>query len=359
MKNFKSILVAAALATSSALSANVAILIDGTSIDDLDFQEYAAANYFISNYPNAEVITTANLEKLNSSDIDCLWIHVDRCGINSGWENLPDAFKSDATINAVSEYVKNGGNLLLTKHATQLISAIGRVDNAFAPGIFSSGEGGNGTDVWTINAQIGWLWSDPNAPEYDLTQFYDKRSHSIYKDIEEGMFGDFRCATFPMEGTANPDQPLWREDHNCMWDLNSYTYSVDGKNTVEKFQNENDAVVLGTWGHVIDFAVAGIVEFNPTQTFKGRIIANGFAACEWAPRSGVNAYHDNLVKLTSNCINYLTTSEKTSIENVAVDSNNADVVYYNMNGMRVDANSLIPGIYVVCKDNKSFKCVVK
>ena len=60
---------------------------------------------------------------------------------------------STDAIAALTTYYKNGGNLFLSNHATQLVVPLGRTERA--PGIFADGEGGDGADVWTINANIG------------------------------------------------------------------------------------------------------------------------------------------------------------------------------------------------------------
>ena len=62
--------------------------------------------------------------------------------------------------------------------------------------------------------------------------------------------------------------------------------------------------VLGTWNHVVDYCCAGIVDFDPTTTFAGRVLAVGLASYEWNIGS-VNEYRGQLERFTSNCIEYL------------------------------------------------------
>lgn len=354
-----------------ALSANayanerVAMMIADSNPDNLDFQEAAAYNYFKKLNANGTIIVPGETGKINAADLDCIWIHIDRCDIGKG--KLPEQFANDGVITALKQFLADGGNLLLTKQATQLITRIGRISDTFEPNIYSDGNGGLGTDVWTIQAQIGYLWSVPTAPEYDMSQYYDRRGHDIYKGFQTMDFtaGDFTFETFPMEGTANGTE-MWREDHNCMWDLNAYTYTAEGKNVVEKFQNQNNAVVLGQWGHVIDFAVAGIIEFLPQQTARateesGRIIANGLAACEWSPRQGVNAYHSNLELLTKNCLEYLSDAPiTTAVDEIGVDNNiTAPVEYFNLQGIKIDENKLTSGVYIKRQGSATAKVLVK
>lgn len=248
-----------------------------------------------------EVICPGDVARIEDvNNFDCIWIHIDRSGIERGWEHLPEAFRNDRLIAALKNYSQNGGQLLLTKQATQLIVPIGRVSDEFAPTEFNSGEGGNGTDVWQINAHLGWDYRE-SSPE----NYFDRTGYDIYRDL--AVENVFEYPTFPMEGTGNGTE-MWREDHNCMWDLNAIpSYKELGGRKLSKFQEDCNARILGTWGQVKDDAVIGIVEFRPTIQYRGRIIANGLAACEWAPRSGVNAYHHNLELLTFNCLRYLVT----------------------------------------------------
>ena len=276
---------------------------------EMERQEYAALawllnpeGYFRKLRPNVnvEVICPGDIARITDhNNFDCIWVHIDRCGLEKGWDKLPDAFKRQDFIDALKDYVKDGGQLMLTKHATQLIVPLGRVDARFAPGLFGSGDGGNGSDNWEIMAKIGW-----NNRDADPSQYYDRSGHAIYEGLSLGSRDGHDV--YPLLGT-NGNGDMWREDHNCMWDLNAYSYTADGRNTVEKFENENHAVVLGTWGQVTDYAVAGIMGFYPTIEYRGRIIANGMAAYELNPRNGGNAFTDNIDKLTFNCLRYLVT----------------------------------------------------
>jgi len=353
---------AAAAVSAAAFSASAnprfGIIIDANSVDEIDnYQEYAAAAYFVKENPDGVVITPGENSQIDARKLDCIWIHIDRLNIGPGYANLPATFNNAATIGALKKFVADGGNLLLTKHATQLLVPIGRIDNKFAPGIFGDGDGGTGSDIWTIQAHIGL-----DNMDIDPSQYYDRTSHPIYAGLEvveaHHPRANFDTETYPMEGTADGSD-MHREDHNCMWDLNAYSYSADGKNTVEKFQDENNAIVLGTWGHVKDYAVAGMVEFKPTDAVKGHIIANGFAACEWSPRVGVNAYHSNIEKLTSNSLSYLAKYPTTGVDEIGAGTDeDAAPVYYTISGVRVD-NPTVAGVYIMVKGNKATKIAVK
>lgn len=290
---------------SASQASRVAILLAENSEEALNPQERAALELFRSLYPNGLVIYPNQAkEKLSTWNVGTIWVHIDREGI--GYDNMPAAINKEV-IELLRLFYEDGGNLLLTKQATQLVHRIGRVDGKFKPTKhnFGDGAGETGTDVWTVNAQIGWALRGDG-------QCYDHRSHPIY----DGMMtsGAFACETYALLGTGDRSEMI-RENHNCLWDLNAYSYTAGGRNTVEMFQNETNSTVIGTWGHVVDHAVAGIIEFHPLAknararagfpTHTGIILANGLAAYELAPRQGANSYTANVDRLGTNSLRYL------------------------------------------------------
>ena len=256
-----------------------------------DDDEKAAAAWF-SDQDNAEFIKLDQVAELDPEEVSMLWIMVDRVGQDQGWENLPDGLADAASIEALKSYGEKGGNLYLCKMATQLTVPLNIVPANMGPTIFSSGEGGSGDDVWTINPYLGWDFQD--NPDID---FYDRTAHEIYAGL---LFDDpngYGYMSIPLEG------PGFREDHNTMWDCNLYgpgSYN----NVIKNFEVTTNSLVLATWGHVRDHCVAGIVDFNPNSE-HGRVIANGFSAYEFNQNSGANPYQDNVEKLTENILNYL------------------------------------------------------
>ncbi len=357
------------IASSATVAANprTAILIGYDSYDNIDnFQEAAAAQLFKQLNSDGTVIGSGETSKISRESFDCIWIHIDRLNVGRG--NLPEAFANEATLAALKQFVNDGGNLYLSKHATQLLTRIGRVDPKFEVNIYADGDGGKGTDVWTVNAQIGYYFvqekDSENKEHYDPEQFYDHLDHAIYAGLATN--DSFACETFGLLGTADGTE-MHREDHNCMWDFNAYQYTAEGKNTVEKFQNENNAVVLGAWGHVIDHACAGIIEFLPSVISRaegvaepGRIIANGLAAYELAPRSGVNGSKANIEKLTDNTLKYLAKNASTTgIGEVSAADTDAPREYFSLQGLRVSADALTPGIYVVRQGGKASKVIIR
>lgn len=261
-----------------------------------DDDEKAAAEWFNTTYVatgKGKIYTPSTISSLNSDEVKALWVAIDRVGLKIGYANLPSVFVNSRAIGALQTYVKNGGNLLLTTQATQLVVAVGRVSDVYAPTIFGSGEGGQNPDVWGINAQIG---CNP-----DLSEYYDHRSHPIYKDLEinSDLYTDH--VIYPLIGNG------WKEDHNCKWDFNAIAGLEDNPNKLADFENKTRSSVIGAWQHVTDYACAGVIEFLPTDEFKGTILCNGIAAYEWHQNDVTNPYQSNIEKLTNNSLEYLKT----------------------------------------------------
>ena len=264
-----------------------AMIIPCDSEADLeDDDEIAALEWFKTPYPQGALLTPDKIQNLDPDNYSVIWINIDRVGLAQGYRKLPKTISGTEPVKALKEYLALGGNLFLTKHATQMVVPTGIISSMYAPGIFGSGEGGEGSDNWAMNAVIG-------SPS--LGEVYDHRSHDIFAGL--ATIPDFGHETFALEG------PGWREDHNCCWDLNTYGFPGE-PNTVADFEKATNSIVLATWAHVVDYCVAGIVEFLPTDERPGRCLAIGLSAYEFKQNTG-NPFQSNVERLTKNCIDYL------------------------------------------------------
>ena len=279
--------------------AKVAMLLPVNDEAALDDDEAAALAWFKQTYGDKGAVLkpqdVKGMAAISRDNYSMVWIQIDRVGLEMGWNHLPADIIDADVIAKLKAFAQDGGNLLLTKHATQLISAVGRVGEDLGPRLFSAGEGGEGGDIWTTNAVIG----SNQDPKYDHT------GHAIVQGLEVLNAGDpinnYDHDSYPLEG------PGMREDHNCMWDLNAYDLpsKVPGaKNVVNAYEQLTNSTVLSTWGHVTDYCCGGIIEFN-AQDGYGKIICNGLNAYEWKQNSGTNQYQGNIEMLTKNCIDYL------------------------------------------------------
>lgn len=258
--------------------------VDAVSNDD---DMSASKAWFVKQYPYGEVLSLSESSTWNLSQFSVIWIHIDILGLAHGYQNLTtESLINDNAVSKLTAYLKDGGNLLLCNHATQLLVPFGRLaeDRGPTDNTFGSGAGAENQDVWGSNANIN--------------NMYDRNSHGIYNGLSYGDF-TYGHKIYPLEGAGI------KEDHNCMWDLNQFGYNKEEKNNILWFEEENNAVILGTWQHVVDDAVAGIIEFNPTESINGRCIAIGVAAYEWHQNDVDNTYQGNIEKMTQNAIEYL------------------------------------------------------
>lgn len=269
----------------------IAMLIGYESVAEIeDDDEKAAAEWFEANIPNGTILTPSAVLNINPNEYTALWIHIDRVGINPGWENLPTPYNDESLLEALRAYTAAGGNLLLTVHATQLTVALGVIPDNLKPGLFGNGSGTENADIWGINPIIG---------SQDTPPYSDNSGHAAFEGLD--FNSELYTHSFaPLIGAG------MKEDHNCMWDLNSYGFAVpSGSNTVAVFEEETNSKVLGTWQHVADYCCAGMVEFNPTPGANGYVIAIGVAAYEWKQNGTTNVYQKNIELLTQNSLNYL------------------------------------------------------
>lgn len=251
-----------------------------------DDDEQAAAAWFENNYVKTglgKFIPIAQMDQVNVDEVACIWIHIDRQGLTQGWQHLTGGFASVRFVDALRTYVEEGGRLFLSTHATQLIVAIGRVSDKYAPNQFASGQGGIGQDIWTINAYIG------------LT--YDHRADMLYKQMLLGKYSGYEYTSFPMlsEGL--------REDHNCIWNTSDMTFTT-GSDKVRGFEMATNCTVLGTWGQSTEFTYPGFCRFDVSGQYRAPIITMGLGCYEWNKEGG-NAFQQQIETLTRNIIEYL------------------------------------------------------
>ena len=147
-----------------------AYVLTAATPDDLPQQEQPAAKWFEENYVNKGLgvfVQASELKNVNVDEYSVMWMHIDRVGLEMGWQNLPEALINEEALAAMKAFSEQGGKFYFSKFATQLVVAMGRIDEKYAPTVFNSAPAGEGTDVWSINANIG------NGK-------YDHRTHEIF-----------------------------------------------------------------------------------------------------------------------------------------------------------------------------------
>lgn len=278
MKKFKFLFLLISLLVCSGQLAKaqtkVGIFVENTT--GLDDDEQAAYDWFIGN-DNLQgldkvVFTPDNISTLNAKDVKVLWIPINRQGDNDNVVKPSAIYKN---VEVLKKYVQDGGNLYLTNHATLLVSEIGRILADYKPNTVTYGDPVNISidDPWGVNPRFADM---------------DYRGHVLYSDFKAGS----RESNYFLNSGPS------REDHNCLWKDFNYTDFIKATNSH----------ILGKWSDNVDTKNFGVVEFMPTEEYKGTILCNGLAAYEWSCEG--NKYVDNIKRFTENSISYLATIDK-------------------------------------------------
>lgn len=283
MKKFKFLFLLISLLVCSGQLAKaqtkVGIFVEKTT--GLDDDEQAAYDWFNDEYnpgPGLEkkVFTPYNISTLSATDVKVLWIPINRQGDNIDVVK-PSAIYNYNNVETLKKYVKEGGNLYLTNHATLLVSEIGRIDVLYKPNEVAYAAAVENKDPWGVNPRFADM---------------DYRGHVLYSDFKAGSQGNLWDDNYFL----NSGSP--KEDHNCLWKDFNYTDFIKATNSH----------ILGKWSNNGDTNNFGVVEFMPTAEYKGTILCNGLAAYEWSCVG--NKYVDNIKRFTENSISYLANIDK-------------------------------------------------
>lgn len=279
MKKFKFLFLLISLLVCSGQLAKaqtkVGIFVEKTT--GLDDDEQAAYDWFNDEYNPGHglekvVFTPENINELSAPDVKVLWIPINRLGNNDNVVKPSAIYKNVETL---KKYVQDGGNLYLTNHATLLVSEIGRIPADYKPNTVTYGD--------PVNISIDAPWGvNPRFADMDY------RGHVLYSDFKAGS----RESNYFLNSGPS------REDHNCLWKDFNYTDFIKATNSH----------ILGKWSDNVDTKNFGVVEFMPTEEYKGTILCNGLAAYEWSCEG--NKYVDNIKRFTENSISYLATVDK-------------------------------------------------
>jgi hypothetical protein len=254
----------------------------------------AAANWMKDAYgANFAYLKIADLTAEKLANIKVIFWYFDKTGVSRA-DVIPAAARNETIVNTLKEWGGQGGNFLLAGFGTQYVEYLGRIPSTYTPGIYGDGGGFVNNDNWGINAGTG------------LTA--DRRSHPIYANVE---------STKVINPTTNPPAQLGhdfiplidtghKEDHNSMWDLNAIPELNGAPSKGALFEANTTSLILGTWQHVTDLCCAAVVEFLPTETYEGTIIAIGPASYEWEMNDGrINSFSSNVETITHNAIEYM------------------------------------------------------
>ena len=299
-----------ALLTVSLVNAQVAFLVPAGNTDEISMQyedvdgqeqspERRAWRWFRDNYVNpgnGQFICFNDLNNI-SSDINAIWIYVDRINFPKEGANSFDALFTAERKAQLQAYLNAGGNLFLCKQATRLEKDLvgARNGQSSEPGTgdiiepdFGNG-GYRGAETWGVDFKF-------ELPD-DLVA---RGGHAIYAEVpfKDDNYAELIWTNGGKLTDNNTGIGIGAMGMNDQWD----------KEHFHAFEARNNCQVLGGWANDACCGngchYGGVIEFFPTGSRKGTVITFGLAAYSWINNNGGNGWA-NTQRITKNALNYL------------------------------------------------------
>ena len=300
-----------ALLTVSVMNAKVAFLVPADNTDEISMQyeecengeqspERRAWRWFNDNFVtpgNGQFICFNDLSSI-PTDINAIWIYVDRVGFN---REAFDALFTAERKAQLQAYLNAGGNLFLCKQATRLEKDLvgatnGQSSEAGTGDIIEPdyNDGGyRGADTWGVS--IKFFDADGSCEGHRM---FATVPHLIDRDgyrYFELIWSDGRQIT----------------DNNCGIGFGTMGLNdVNDRDHLIAFQNRNNCKVLGGWANGTGCHYGGLIEFYPTETRKGTVITMGLAAYSWINNNAGWGFEDTQA-FTQGALEYLGTPKPT------------------------------------------------
>ncbi|WP_108424560.1 DUF4960 domain-containing protein [Flagellimonas amoyensis] len=187
-----------------------------------------------------------------------------------GSSDQPDAVLE--RLNVLSKFYVQGGKIVAGLLGTGLVEELGR-DTSGLRTIIGTGAGGSNPDSWGI----GFSGSSLSNIISNGLEFFDANLAYVI-------------------------DPGYKEDHNALWNLGSFTNAP-----YATFNSLYNAEPIAIWDHTIEAqTAAGIIVWNPFERFEGYIITIGIGGMEWSMNDDRdNPYLSNVEKIYKNSIDYL------------------------------------------------------
>lgn len=249
----------------NAPAAPLAYVLMNTNLNNLDSDDagsydpmYQSAEWFYNTYVSKATGRFVTYEDIRDhgvpASVKTLWLHIDRKFTDAS--DFTSNYAKAELYDKLAAYVKAGGNLYLSGFATYLVHSMNRYE--------------------TAPDNCGW------ASVYESNVDWHINMHCDGHMINGGA-----TKLFMAKGSNCTNR-------NCLWDE-----PKDAVNT------DTHCKVLAGWGHADGFLSAGMVEFYPKEAWKGTIIVNGLAACQWGTCNSDEIARKNLKDLTSRTLEYL------------------------------------------------------
>lgn len=291
---------------------------EAATVDGNNNEIANAYNWALDKYKEkAQYIPFTDLTAEDIETAVAMWFHLEA----PGGRELPAEATGDA-LNVIKDFYSKGGNLLLTKHATQYLVNVGRITSDWGPT-----DGGDGTDPfdnpddWGQAFEFADKFADGNADSPIFTGLtpkevsFDGFTYNAYMYIDGGSKRDnsffwfsYNIPGMKAEFDTDGDGVISEAERDTNGD-GIFENGVDDDTIFRKFfEQENNAVIRGTFEWDPVFAGAEFfttVEFNPDSNFDGKAIALGAGCYEWYQDDGrTNAWRGNIETLHSNIFEY-------------------------------------------------------
>lgn len=336
-----------------------------------DDDEIAAANWFINTYGGVFIpVSQIKNGSVDLSTFKVLWIHFDRQSDETTINNeFAVSFLDNNIKNAINNFYKAGGNLLLSIYATRYVTDLGRYNLPIE--LKGFGSGGNNGDVWYASPTWGTFNGAPEVSNKITDPIYNGLTGITNINRDNGS----SYSIIPLIGVG------WKEDHNYFWNPQP-DKNNDDVWKYRDFESVWSTNSLATWAHVQDYFGTAITRWLPQGDFQGKAITIGIGSYEWNQNSETNPFQSNIVRLTKNALDELSpagistaktnvTNEKirliihnNSLEFENLNENSTARIFtvngkliskseLNRNSLIIETTNLPKGIYVVGIGNKN------
>lgn len=280
--------------------------------DNRSAAETAAYDWFNTTYvtPGTGAFISLDTIPTTTTIYSAIWVMVDRSftGDNAAQISSFNGLFGDTQKTALANFVKAGGNLLLTKQATYLAYTMGRI--GYAPEFATYRTEGD----W--NAAGRAIGTCMGSGDYISNQ----SNHSIYKGANtlseplKQYEGNKRIFLMHTANSSNYRYCGWLEVYN----KNLAKGGGNASSAIrEAFENDWQATILALRGGIGDYCFTDIIFFKKGEDktaegrlnfsdWKGNILAIGSAAYWWGS-DNADPELTNVKELTKNSLSYLET----------------------------------------------------